>query len=86
VAFAPSVATALGYLGGYFAIRMAIVWMIGIHGLKEKGLWKKMPLIPMWDAMAFVIWLISFARKSVRWRDGEYFIRNGMLVPVTTTK
>jgi hypothetical protein len=45
-----------------------------------------MPLIPVWDAMAFVIWLISFARKSVRWRDGEYFIRNGMLVPVTTTK
>ena len=86
VAAAPSFATALGYLGGYFAIRMAMVWMIGIHGLKEKGLWKKMPLIPVWDAMAFVIWLISFARKSVRWRDGEYFIRNGMLVPVTTAK
>ncbi len=86
VALAPSLATALGYLGGYFAIRIAMVWMIGIHGLKEKGLWKKMPLIPIWDAMAFVIWLISFARKSVRWRDGEYFIRNGMLVPVTTAK
>jgi ceramide glucosyltransferase len=85
-ALAPSVATALGFLGGYFAIRTAMVWTIGIYGLKEKGLWKKMPLIPIWDAMAFVIWLISFARKSVRWRDGEYFIRNGMLVPVTTEK
>ena len=39
VALAPSLATALGYLGGYFAIRIAMVWMIGIHGLKEKGLW-----------------------------------------------
>lgn len=86
VAVAPSLAVALGYLGGYFAIRAAMVWVIGIHGLKEKGLWKKMPLIPIWDAMAFLIWVISFARKSVRWRDGEYFIRNGMLVPVTTAK
>ncbi len=85
-AVAPSLPMALGYLGGYFAIRSAIVWIIGIHGLKEKGLWKKMLLIPIWDAMAFVIWVISFARKSVRWRDGEYFIRNGMLVPVTTEK
>jgi hypothetical protein len=31
--------------------------------------------------VAFFIWLISFMRKSVRWRDGEYFIRDGMLVP-----
>jgi len=83
---APSFATLAAYLGGYFAIRVAMVWMIGIHGLKEKDLWKKMPLIPIWDAMAFAIWLISFARKSVRWRDGEYFIRNGMLVPVVTEK
>ncbi|HLH10019.1 MAG TPA: glycosyltransferase [Terriglobales bacterium] len=82
VAVAPSVATALGFLGGYFAIRSAMVWTIGSRGLKEKGLWKKLPLIPIWDGMAFGIWLISFTRNSVRWRDGEYFIRDGMLVPV----
>ena len=38
-------------------------------------------LIPLWDAMAFVIWLISFGRKSIRWRGVEYFIREGILVP-----
>jgi ceramide glucosyltransferase len=86
IAFAPSFGTLAAYLGGYMANRMAMVWMIGIRGLKEKGLWKKMLLIPVWDAMAFAIWVISFARKSVRWRDGEYFIRNGMLVPATTEK
>jgi hypothetical protein len=35
--------------------------------------------------LAFSIWLASFARKSIRWRDGEYFIRDGRLVPVATT-
>ncbi len=82
VAMHPSIAVALGFLGGYLALRAAMVWMIGIRGLKQSVLWKKLPLIPVWDALAFVIWLISFGRNSVRWRDGEYFIRDGMLVPV----
>ena len=82
VAMHPSVAVGLGFLGGYLALRAAMVWMIGIRGLKQSVLWKKLPLIPVWDALAFVIWLISFGRNSVRWRDGEYFIRDGMLVPV----
>jgi hypothetical protein len=34
--------------------------------------------------MAFVIWLISFGRKSVRWRDNDYHIRDGMLVPLAS--
>ena len=83
VATHPSAAMALSYLGGYAVLRMAMVWLIGIRGLKQNNLWKKMLLIPVWDACAFLIWLISFGRKSVRWRDAEYFIRNGMLVPVT---
>ena len=56
--------------------------MVGVWGLKQDSLWKKMGLIPVWDALAFVIWLTSFARKSIRWRDGEYYIRDGRLVPV----
>jgi len=76
---------ALGYLGGYLALRVAMVWLIGIRGLKQRGLWQKMPLLPIWDALAFFLWLISFGRRSIRWRDQEYFIRNGQLVPVTPT-
>jgi len=58
-----------------------MTWMIGIKGLKLRGRWKEMPLIPVWDAMAFLIWLASFARKSIRWRDGKYYIREGLLIP-----
>jgi len=81
----PSVAVALGYLGAYAALRFAMVWLIGIRGLKQRGLWQKLALLPVWDALAFFIWLISFARKSIRWRDQEYFIREGRLVPVVPT-
>jgi ceramide glucosyltransferase len=82
VAIHPTAAVAVGYLGGYMALRMAMTWMIGIHGLRQPILWKQMPLLPVWDAIAFAIWLISFSRNSIRWRGADYYIRDGQLVPV----
>lgn len=82
IAIAPSLPVAAGYLGTYFLLRAAITQVIGVRGLKQSVPWKKLALIPLWDAMAFVIWLISFGRKSVRWRDNDYYIRDGMLVPL----
>ena len=81
VAIDPSAAVACGFLGAYFAVRCAIAWTIGVWGLKQRGVWSKMPLIPVWDALAFVIWLASFMRSSVRWRGADYYIRDGELVP-----
>jgi ceramide glucosyltransferase len=78
----PSAAVALTYLGTYCCLRVAMTWMIGIHGLKQPRFWKQMPLIPLWDALAFLIWLASFLRKSIRWRGADYYIREGKLVPV----
>lgn len=82
VAIHPTAAVAIAYLGGYMALRMAMTWMIGIHGLRQSILWKQMPLLPVWDAVAFAIWLISFSRNTIRWRGADYYIREGQLVPV----
>jgi ceramide glucosyltransferase len=79
----PSAEVVLAYIGAYLVLRVAITWSIGIHGLKRRGLWKGIFLIPVWDAFAFFIWLASFVRKTMRWRDGEYRIRDGMLLRVT---
>jgi ceramide glucosyltransferase len=75
-------AVGLAFVGGYLGFRVAITWLIGVWGLQQKGLWKMMPLIVVWDATAFVIWLLTFGRKSIRWRNVDYRIREGMLVPV----
>jgi ceramide glucosyltransferase len=82
VAIHPTAIVALGYLGGYLGLRMAMTWMIGIHGLRQSILWRQMPLIPVWDATAFAIWLVSFTRDTIRWRGADYYIRDGQLVPV----
>ncbi len=82
VATHPTAQTALVYLGGYALCRIVMTWLVGVWGMKQRGLWKKLPLIPIWDAVAFLLWVASFARNSIRWRGVDYFIREGTLVPV----
>ena len=79
----PTAAVIAAYLAAYLGLRMAMTWIIAVHGLRQKGVWKRAPLIPLWDAAAFLLWLTSFTRSSIRWRDGQYYIRDGELVPIT---
>ncbi len=82
VALHPTWGVAVGYLGTYAVLRAMMTWVIGVHGLRRSGLWGEMVLIPLWDAVAFSIWLASFLRSSIRWRGADYYIREGKLVPV----
>jgi ceramide glucosyltransferase len=82
VAIRPTAGTALAYFGAYIALRVAMMAEIGVRGLGERGLWHKMQLIPLWDGLAFSLWFASFFRSRIRWRDGEYSIRSGKLVPI----
>lgn len=81
VAIDPKAAVIAVYLGGYFLVRSVLTLLVGSLGLKQPGVWPKLVLIPVWDAMASLIWLVSFARRSIRWRGQDYLIVNGELVP-----
>jgi ceramide glucosyltransferase len=85
VALTHPAAMGLSYFGAYLGFRVAMTWLVGVWGLRQRGLWKKMPLIVLWDATAFVIWLLTFGRNSIRWRDVDYRIREGMLVPAASS-
>jgi len=82
VALTHAPAIGLAYFATYLGFRVAMTWLIAVWGLRQKGLWKWMPLIVLWDAAAFVIWLLTFGRSSIRWRNVDYRIQEGMLVPV----
>ena len=81
IASHPTVAIGCGYLGTYLGLRLAMTWLIGAKGLRDQTLRGRMWLVPVWDAMAFLIWLASFGKNSFLWRGGEYRLRNGQLVP-----
>jgi ceramide glucosyltransferase len=82
VAVHPTAGVALGYLGTYYFLRVLMTWIIGVHGMGQPRFWQQMPLIPLWDAVAFFIWGASFLRRSIRWRGADYYIREGKQVPV----
>ncbi len=79
---AQSARIGIAYLGIYLALRIAMTWVIGTWGLKQPFHLRYLLLIPAWDALAVGIWLVSFTRKTISWRNHEYYIRNGELVPV----
>jgi len=78
----PTAAVAAAYLGGYFAMRCGITAMVAIWGLRQRRYWRRMALIPLWDAVAFGVWVTSFAQRSISWRGRRYHIRGGLLAPV----
>lgn len=82
IAAHPSRAVATFFLGAYVILRLAMTGVIAGWGLDQPDFWEDAWLIPVWDALACAIWLVSFSRSSIRWRGAEYYIREGQLVPV----
>ena len=70
------------YFGLYVALRLLMTWLVGRWGLKQRDLWFKMPLLFVWDVVALALWLISFTRDTIHWRDKRYQIRGGQLFPL----
>ena len=78
---APSWAIAAFYLGGYVALRAAMAWTVGVWGVGDPLLRRKIWLVPFRDAFAFAVWLASFVTRRIEWRGVEYYIRDKRLVP-----
>lgn len=84
VAIQPTAPVVVAYVGAYLGLRSAMTWLVGAWGLRQHVSWKKYLMIPVWDAMAFVIWLTSFTRSTIMWRRKEYRIQDGALIPVAS--
>jgi ceramide glucosyltransferase len=82
VVFAPTRLLAVGFVAAYLIMRLAAVWTLGVWGLHDELLKRRWWLVPIWDAFAFVLWLISLVWSRVRWRGGEYRVSGGRLIPV----
>jgi ceramide glucosyltransferase len=76
----PFVATA--YLGAYLTLRLAMAWTVGVWGMRDRLLRKKLWLVPLVDALGFFIWALSFAGNRINWRGSRFYVRDRLLVPV----
>jgi ceramide glucosyltransferase len=70
------------YLFAYLILRFAMAWTVGIWGVGDEVLRRKFWLVPLRDAIHFVVWLASFGSNRIRWGDVEYMIRLGRMAPL----
>jgi ceramide glucosyltransferase len=57
-------------------------WTVGVWGLRDPVLRRKLWLLPVRDFFAFFVWLASFASNRSQWGGTEFTLRQGRLVPV----
>ncbi len=81
-AVAPSAGIATGFLGAYLVLRTVMAWTVGVRGLKDSLLRRRLWLVPLRDAIAFAVWVASFASNRVRWRGAEFRVKDNRLVAV----
>ncbi|GAC1617053.1 MAG: bacteriohopanetetrol glucosamine biosynthesis glycosyltransferase HpnI [Candidatus Acidiferrum sp.] len=80
---APAKWISAAYLGAYFVLRMSAAWTVGVWGVEDEVLREKLWLVPVRDAIQFVIWLASFASNRVVWGGVEYGIKRGKMIPLS---
>src|SRR5258708_9942312 len=73
------------YLLAYLFLRAAMTWLTGRWGLRDRELYRIMWLVPVRDAISFVVWLVGFFSEKIVWRGLEYRLHKGQLIPMPST-
>ena len=71
-----------GYLLAYLVLRLTMAWVVGVWGMDDETVRRNLWLVPLRDAIHFVVWLGSFASNRVVWGGLEFRIRHGEMTEV----
>jgi ceramide glucosyltransferase len=82
VLFAPTALLASTYVAVYLVLRFAMAWTVGVWGVRDEVLRRNLWLVPIRDAIYFIVWLASFRSNRIRWGSEEYAIQKGRMVPI----
>jgi ceramide glucosyltransferase len=78
---ASSTWSASAYLLAYLALRLVMAWTVGVWGVGDEVLRRKLWLVPLRDAVYFAVWLASFASNRISWSGEEFTMEKGRMVP-----
>jgi ceramide glucosyltransferase len=73
---------AAAWLAGYVGVRLASGYVVGVWGLRDPVLRRRLWLLPLHDFFAFFTWLASFAVNRIEWRGLTFTLDKGRMVPV----
>jgi ceramide glucosyltransferase len=79
---APTWWISVAYVVAYLVLRLTMAWVVGVWGVRDEVLRRKLWLVPVRDAIHFVVWLGGFASNRVTWGGLEFRINKGEMVEV----
>jgi ceramide glucosyltransferase len=82
MAIAPTWMMAATYLLAYFVLRLTMAWVVGVWGIKDDVLRRRMWLVPIRDLIYFAVWVAGFLSNRVYWGGTQYQVRNGEMVEI----
>jgi ceramide glucosyltransferase len=85
-AIAPAKWIAAAYLLSYLVLRLAMAWTVGVWGVGDEVLRRKLWLVPLRDAIYFAVWLASFASNRIHWSGEDFTMEKGQMVPTDPVK
>ncbi|HET7105485.1 MAG TPA: bacteriohopanetetrol glucosamine biosynthesis glycosyltransferase HpnI [Candidatus Acidoferrum sp.] len=83
---APNIFVGTGYLAAYLVLRLLMAWVVGVWGVGDELVRKKLWLVPVRDAIHFAVWLAGFGSNRVKWGGVEYAIESGNMREVSVPK
>ena len=85
-AVAPSSRVGAGFLAAYLVLRLLMAWVVGVWGVNDAVLRRRLWLVPLRDAIYFAVWLAGFTSNRVMWGGVEYSIAGGKMREVARKK
>ncbi|HXM99245.1 MAG TPA: bacteriohopanetetrol glucosamine biosynthesis glycosyltransferase HpnI [Candidatus Dormibacteraeota bacterium] len=82
----PSRVVGAGYFLAYLVSRLLVAWIVGVWGLDDPTVRRKIWLVPVRDAVSFGIYVASFFSNTVQWRGFKYRVQGPSFVPVEHDK
>ena len=80
--FAATPAAAIGWIVAYLVVRLTTGYVVGVWGLGDPVLRRKLWLLPLHDFFMFFIWVASFVVNRIEWRGLVFTLEKGRLIPV----
>jgi len=78
---APTKWIAAAYLLAYLVLRHVMAWAVGVWGVGDDVLRRKLWLVPLRDAIYAAVWLASFASNRITWSGEQFTMEKGRMVP-----
>lgn len=79
---APARWIAAAYLLAYLVLRHVMAWTVGVWGVGDDVLRRKLWLVPVRDALYSAVWLAGFASNHIIWGGEVFTMEKGQMVSV----